>query len=125
MFSEMVVYAESGAEATGATGAAGGIASILTMVVPFALIFVVMYFVMIRPQKKKDKMVKEMLDGLRVGDIILTIGGIVGKITKIKDDILTIETGNVGTPGEKTIMKIKRWSVKEIEKPVEDEDLDV
>lgn len=114
---ETVAYAAG----TTATGAAGGMGSILSLILPFALIFVVMYFLMIRPQKKKDKMMQEMLNDLRIGDVILTIGGILGKIVKIKDDVLTIETGNPGTPSERTIMKIKRWSVKEIDKPVDDD----
>ncbi len=113
---------ETIAFAAGETSAAsGGMGGILSLILPFALIFVVMYFLMIRPQKKKDKMMQDMLNDLRIGDVILTIGGILGKIVKIKDDVLTIETGNPGTPNERTIMKVKRWSVKEIEKPVEDD----
>ena len=54
--------------------------------VPMILIFVVFYFLLIRPQRKKDKEAKEMLDNLKVGDRICTIGGIYGTIVRIKDD---------------------------------------
>ena len=57
------------------------------------LIFVVFYFFLIRPEKKKNKQITDMRDNLRVGDEIITIGGIIGKITNIKDDQITLETG--------------------------------
>ena len=55
-------------------------------------IFVVMYFVMIRPQKKKQKEEQKMRESLQVGDEIITIGGIIGRIVSIKDDTIVIET---------------------------------
>ena len=55
-------------------------------------IFVVMYFVMIRPQKKKQKEEQKMRESLQVGDEIVTIGGIIGRIVSIKDDTIVIET---------------------------------
>ena len=66
--------------------------------VPMILIFVVFYFLLIRPQRKKDKEAKAMLDNLKVGDRICTIGGIYGTIVRIKDDVLTIEVGEQKTP---------------------------
>ncbi len=60
---------------------------------PIILIFVVFYFFLIRPEKKKNKQINDMRDNLRVGDEIVTIGGIVGKVTNIKDDQITLETG--------------------------------
>ena len=58
--------------------------------VPLILIFVIFYFMLIRPQRKKDKEAKKMLESLKVGDRICTIGGIYGTIVRIKDDVLTI-----------------------------------
>ena len=68
---------------TAAPGGAGaGIASFL----PLVLIFVIMYFLMIRPQQKKVKELKAMVDALRRGDQVLTQGGIVGKVTHVNED---------------------------------------
>ena len=53
--------------------------------IPIILIFVIMYFLLIRPQQKKIKEHKNMVDNLRRGDQVLTQGGIVGKITKVKE----------------------------------------
>ena len=78
--------------------------------VPMILIFVVFYFVLIRPQRKKDKEAKAMLDNLKVGDRICTIGGIYGTIVKIKDDVLTVEVGE-----QKTQMVFARWAVRNVE----------
>ena len=78
--------------------------------VPLILIFVVFYFVLIRPQRKKDKEAKAMLDNLKVGDRICTIGGIYGTIVKIKDDVLTVEVGE-----QKTQMVFARWAIRNVE----------
>lgn len=90
--------------------------NILSMLLPFVLIFAVMYFLMIRPQKKKDKLKQEMLSQLIVGDKILTIGGIHGKIVSVKDDILILETGGASA-NEKSYIKVSRWAVGEVTKP--------
>ena len=71
---------------------------------------VLMYFMLIRPQRKKDKEAKQMLDNLKVGDRICTIGGIYGTIVRIKDQVLTIEVGE-----QKTQMMIARWAVRNVE----------
>lgn len=77
---------------------------------PMILIFVVFYFVLIRPQRKKDKEAKAMLDNLKVGDRICTIGGIYGTIVKIKDDVLTVEVGE-----QKTQLIFARWAIRNVE----------
>ncbi len=78
---------------------------------PMILIFVVFYFVLIRPQRKKDKEAKAMLAGLKVGDRICTIGGIYATVTAIKDDVLTVEVGGK----EKSELMIARWAVRSVE----------
>ena len=82
---------EAGTE--GSTGLLGTLGGFL----PIILIFVVMYFLMIRPQKKQEKEAQEMRDSLAVGDEITTIGGIIGEIVSIKDETVVIETTKAGT----------------------------
>lgn len=109
----MTAYAEPAATAAG--DGSTMMASFGSLLIP-VLMLVFLYFIMIRPQRKKDKLTKEMLAGLVVGDKIVTIGGIHGKITQIKDDDLVIETGSAA---EKSSMKICRWAVREVVKPAE------
>ena len=82
----------------------------LVQLLPMILIFVVFWFVLIRPQRKKDKEAKAMLTSLKRGDRICTIGGIYGTITNIKDDVLTVEVGEA-----KTQMVFARWAVRNVE----------
>ena len=80
------------------------------MIVMMVALFGVMYLVMIRPQKKKEKAVKAMLDALKVGDRVLTIGGIYGTVTGVKDDQVIIAVG-----AQKTVMNMARWAIKSVE----------
>jgi preprotein translocase subunit YajC len=66
--------------------AAGGAASAFTSFVPLILIFAIMYFLLIRPQQKKLKDHRAMVEAVRKGDQVITQGGIVGKIAKVRDD---------------------------------------
>ena len=75
------------ATAGGAAPQGGGLMSFLVMFVPLILI---MYFMMIRPQQKKMKQHKEMMGGLEKGDEVMTTGGIIGKVSKIKDDYVVL-----------------------------------
>ncbi len=109
----MKAFAEPVATATDAAAGTGAMLSSLLLPI---LMLVVLYFLMIRPQRKRDKLTKEMLAGLLVGDKIITIGGIHGKIVTIKDDTLVIETGS---GAEKSSIKISRWAVREVVKPAE------
>ncbi|MBO9628699.1 MAG: preprotein translocase subunit YajC [Shinella sp.] len=71
---------------TAAPGGAAGGADILMSILPFLLIFVVMYFLIIRPQRANMKRREELLKNIRRGDQVVTGGGIVGKVTKVVDD---------------------------------------
>ena len=89
-----------------AEGAAGK-GSMLTMLLPMLLLFVGMYFLMIRPQKKQQKKDQEMRDSTQVGDEVTTIGGIMGRVVTVKEDALIIETG-----ADRNKMKIARWAIQ-------------
>ncbi len=88
--------------------------ALITFVAPMVILFGLMYLMILRPQKKKEKKTKELLDSLQVGWSVITIGGICGKIINIKDDEITIESGI-----EKTKILVKRWSIKDVIKPIE------
>ena len=68
--------------------------SSLMSMLPLVLMFVVLYFVMIRPQMKKQKEAKAMIDALAKGDEVVTVGGMLGKISKINDNSLGLEVAN-------------------------------
>lgn len=95
---------------------AAGPAQLIATFVPFVLIIVVFYFMLIRPQKKREKQTQAMIDAIKVGDDILTIGGIYGTVVRIKDDMLFIES----TKQNKTMIQIAKWAVKDVLKYVED-----
>ena len=80
------------APAAAATG--GDMMSSLTGMLPLVLMFVVLYFVMIRPQMKKQKEHRTMLEALAKGDEVATAGGLIGKVTKIGDGFLSLEIAN-------------------------------
>ena len=67
-------------------GGAGGDGGMLMSLLPFVLIFVIMYFLILRPQQKRVKTHQEMVKNVRRGDTVVTNGGMVGKITKVVDD---------------------------------------
>ena len=100
--------ATAGAEAEMSTGAM--IIYYAVQFLPMILIFVIFYFMLIRPQRKKDKEAKKMLENLKVGDRICTIGGIYGTIVRIKDDVLTVEVGE-----QKTQLVFARWAIRNVE----------
>lgn len=89
--------------------------SLLSMVMMIVFMGAIFYFMIIRPQKKRDKETKAMLDAMKVGDKIVTIGGICGKVVRIKDSFVFIETGNIGTQDEKSVIKMERSAVKSVE----------
>ncbi len=87
----------------------------LFVTVAYLVFFIgVMYLLIFLPQKKRDKKAKAMLNALQVGEAVITIGGISGKVVNIKDDEVTIETGV-----EKAKINFKKWAIKEVIKQVE------
>ncbi len=105
--------AEEGAAVEDAAAELTGAESMISLIVsflPMVLIVVVFYFLMIRPQRKKDKKVKEMLGNLKVGDRVTTIGGIHGTIMGIKDETVTLGIG-----AEKTKLVFARWAIRNVD----------
>lgn len=72
-----------------------------------AVMLVAMYFILIRPQRKKQKEEVKMRDSLNVGDEIVTIGGIVGRIVSMKEDTLLVETG-----ADRDKIRVMKWAVQ-------------
>jgi len=64
----------------------GGGGDVMTQLLPFVLIFVIMYFLILRPQQKRVKAHQEMVKNVRRGDTVVTSGGLIGKVTKVIDD---------------------------------------
>ena len=69
-----------------AQGASGGSVDMVTSLLPFVAIFVIMYFLILRPQQKRVKSHQEMVKNVRKGDTVVTSGGLVGRVTKVVDD---------------------------------------
>jgi preprotein translocase subunit YajC len=91
----MMFISSAFAQTAPAAAAAGGdMQSSLMSMLPLLLMFVVLYFVMIRPQMKKQKEHKAMIDALAKGDEIITAGGFLGKVSKLGDSFLNIEIAN-------------------------------
>ncbi len=107
---------EQAAADVAATGAEGemttsvGLLGTLISLLPMILIFVIFYFMLIRPQRKKEKKVQEMLNALKVGDRVSTIGGIYGTITAIKDDTLELSVGR-----DNVKLMFARWAIRQVE----------
>lgn len=97
----LLSFATSG---TGDVAASGS--NQYSFIILMVVLFVAMYFFTIRPQKKRQKEEQEMRNSLEIGDEIITIGGIVGRVVTIREDDIVIETG-----ADRTKMKIQRWAI--------------
>ena len=105
-FSAMSAFAEESGSADGAAQQTGS--PIFTLIIPLAIMFLLLYFMAIRPQKKKEQEMKDMQNSLQIGDEIVTTGGIVGIIVRTGEDTVVIETG-----GERNKLRIKTWAIAE------------
>ena len=98
---------------TGTTPSAGE--SLLATFLPMILLFVFMYFIMIRPQQKEEKKKAQMLSELVVGDIVLTTSGFYGTIIDITDDTVIVEFGN----NRNCRIPMQKGAIAVVEKPEE------
>ena len=95
-----IAYAMGG---MGGGGAAGG--GDLSFIIMMAVVFAIFYFLMIRPQQQKQKEIKKMRENIAHGDMVVTVGGIHGKVTAITDTIVTLEVA------DKVKIKVSRESI--------------
>lgn len=84
------------------------------MLVPMAAIFLIFYFLLIRPQQKRQRQQETMLKGIEKGDGVVTAGGIHGKVTGVTDDVLTVEIASV--KGDRVRIKVARPKIDSVEK---------
>ena len=83
--------------------------AIIAQFLPFVVLIVVFYFFLIRPQRKRDKQERDMRNSIEIGDEISTIGGFIGRVVSIKDDI--------ESSSDRTKLKIYRWAIRGKEAP--------
>lgn len=84
---------------------------------PFLLLIPLIYFLMYRPQKKQEKETAQMRNNLTIGDEVVTIGGIMGRVVKVKDDYVVIETGS-----DRTKIKFRKSAIGSVEKKAGSDD---
>jgi len=82
----------------------------MEMILIYGVMFGLLYFILIRPQKKKQKQLADMREAAKVGDKVVTIGGVVGVVKTVKEDDIHVEVGN-----DKIILKLKKWAIGSIE----------
>lgn len=104
---QLLLEGETAAASAGSNG-------IITIVMLVAMV-AVFYFFLYRPQKKQEKQQKEMMNSLSVGDEITTIGGIVGRIVSIKEEVVSIETSK-----DRTRLSILRSAIRSVDVRAED-----
>ena len=106
----MNLFGNSALAETATATASSGSGDFLSMIIMIVVMVAVFYFLLIRPQRKKDKAVKDMLGSLKVGDRICTIGGIYGTISALKEDTVTLKVGSQ----ENTVV-FARWAIRSVE----------
>lgn len=82
-----------------------------SMFILIGAMLLAMYFLMWRPQKKREKKAQDLRSSIEIGDEVTTIGGIVGRVVSIKEDSFVLETA-----GERSRMRFKRWAIQEVGK---------
>jgi len=82
---------------------------LISNTLPFVVVMVVMYFMLIATQKKREKKLTDMRNGLEIGDGVVTNGGIIGRVISVKEDTVVIESAS-------SKIRLKRWAIAEVEK---------
>ena len=99
------------------TGTESTMAGSISMILMIVVMLAVMYFFMIRPQKKQERETNEMRNSLKVGDEITTIGGVIGAVVSIHEDSQTLV---IETTRDRTKLRIHKWAVRQIDVHVDD-----
>ncbi len=107
----VALSASTASSSAGGTGST--LASLGSLLIPLLLMFALMYFLMIRPQKKKEKALKDQINAMAVGDKCITVGGIVGKVANIKDEDVTIQTSVANT-----LITVRKSAINTVVKPI-------
>lgn len=94
-------------EAAAPVNTAGSSLMMIGMILVMVAVF---YFFLYRPQKKQEKETQEMRNSIEIGDVISTVGGIIGVVVRIKDEMLLIESG-----ADRTRIQIQKWAVRGVE----------
>ena len=100
----MILFLNETAGTADTAAAAGG--SMISLLIPLLLMFGLMYLLIIRPENKKKKKAEQMRNELSLGDEIITIGGITGKIVQITEETITFETGE-----DRVRIQVKKWAI--------------
>ena len=106
---ELVVKAAGDAAGTADPNAAAPVNTLPMTIIWIVVMIAIFYFLMIRPQKKREKQMRMMLNDMRPGDEIITIGGIMGKIVSIKDESVLIESG-----ADRTKLRFEKSAIKQV-----------
>ena len=102
----LVFSACAPAAASAGTDASAGAMGSWSGIIMIVIVFAVFYFLMIRPENKRKKKAQEMRDSIEVGDKIVTIGGMIGKVVHVSEDRLTFETGE-----DRVRIEVTKWAV--------------
>ena len=108
MFLAVAVSADTGTTGT-AQQEVSPLYQVLSLVIPFALLAVVFYFFIMRPQKKQQRETQQMRYSIARGDTVVTAGGIVGVVITVKDDMVLLESS-----GDKTKIQVQKWAISSI-----------
>lgn len=111
-----IVVALTGCVPAEGDEASASISPVFTIIY-LVVIVAVMYFLMIRPERKRRKEAEELRNSISVGDTVTTIGGIVGKVVDMKDDFITIETSE-----DRVRIELAKWGVSTVGKQKESEE---
>ena len=117
--SAVLAFADDAASGDTGTTPGGGFASWIPIIIYLVLIVAMFYFLIIRPQKKRRKEEENLKSSLILGQDVVTIGGVCGKIVNIKDDVITIQTSI-----DNTLIDFKNWAIREVKKQETDEKAD-